>query len=317
MHESVHPDEHYVLVTPDGEMTPGLAPLREIRRHLEDGAGFGEAGFEYLPGPGYPIAIYYFVPYDQDRRNVNTVAGGMFWELSAPVEPEDETAVDPDLRKIRVRGPAAFAIRATQTQGVDEQRQRLQQAHHQAAARLQAKGWLPTPRPRAEQPAPRPGASPRPVEGAATGAGIAEALAAELREHVHFRSLPADRVREYLSRVVSQWAARNGWTPEREAPAERPEDGAHDLLCRHPALPWLVIEIERGNRRATADKLARAAASGHVAIWLRWAGPAPKTVPAGVLLIHLAAVPAARSGDRRAYTLTEQAAAAAAVTIGR
>ncbi|WP_354645273.1 hypothetical protein [Kitasatospora camelliae] len=68
---------------------------------------------------------------------------------------------------------------------------------------------------------------------------------------------------------------------------------------------------------ATADKPARAAAGRRLAIWLRWAGPVPRTIPARVLLIHLAAVPAARTGERRVYTLTEQAAAAAVVTVGR
>ncbi|MFD7586471.1 hypothetical protein ACFV84_13745 [Kitasatospora sp. NPDC059811] len=317
MHESAHPARHYLLVTPDGELTSGVAPLREIRRGLEEGAGIGEAGFEYLPGAGHPIAVYHFVPYDQDTRRVNTTAGGMYWELTAPVDPQDATALDPDLRKIRLRGPAAFVARDTEAVSIDDQQRQLRLAHHQAVTRLRAKGWLAAPRPRAAQLAPGPDARLQPVEGRVPGEGIAKSLAAELREHVHFRSLPADRVREYLSRVVGQWASRNGWEPEREAPAERPEDGEHDLLCRHPALPWLVIEIERGNRRATADKLARAVAGGGVAIWLRWAGPAPRTIPAGVLLIHLAAVPAARNGDRRAYTLTEQAAAAAVVTVGR
>ncbi|MFE4399084.1 MULTISPECIES: hypothetical protein [Streptomycetaceae] len=312
MDEPAHPAEHYVLVTPAGELTSGLAPLRDIRRRIEADSGIGEAGFEHLPGVGYPIAIYYFTPYGQDRRSVNTVAGGMFWALSASADTDGETAVDPDLRKIRVRGPAAFVLRATEATSIDEQHRRLLDVHRQEVARLRAESWLPAPCPGAGAEAHR-----RPVRGPATGAGIAEALAADLRKHVHFRSLPADQVREYLSRVVGQWATRNGWEPEREAPAERPEDGEHDLLCRHSTLPDLVIEIERGNRRATADKLARAAASGHIAIWLRWAGPAPRTVPAGVLLIHLAAVPAARNGDRRAYTLTKQAAAAAAVTTGR
>ncbi|MFF2123554.1 hypothetical protein ACFVXH_40120 [Kitasatospora sp. NPDC058184] len=316
MHESAHPARHYLLVTPDGELTCGVAPLREIRRRLEEGAGIGEAGFEYLPGAGYPIAVYHFVPYDRDARRVNTTADSMYWELTAPTDPRDATALDPDLRKIRLRGPVAFVTRDTEAVSTDAQQHRLRLAHHQAVTRLRSKGWLPAPGPRAVQPAPQPDARLQPVDGQVPGEGIAESLAVDLREHVHFRSLPADRVREYLSRVVGQWATRNGWQPEREAPAERPEDGEHDLLCRHPALPDLVIEIERGNRRATVDKLARAAASGHIAIWLRWAGPAPRTIPAGVLLIHLDAVPAARNGDRRAYTLTKQAAAAAAVTTG-
>ncbi|MFF2549069.1 hypothetical protein ACFVUY_41810 [Kitasatospora sp. NPDC058063] len=317
MHESALPARHYLLVTPDGELVSGVAPLREIRLLLGEDAGIGEAGFEYLPGAGYPIAVYHFAPYDQDTRRVNTTAGGMYWELTEPVDPQDATALNPELRRIRLRGPVAFVTRDTEAVSIDDQQHQLRLAHHQAVTRLRSKGWLPVPAPRAAQPAPRPDARLQPVEGRVPGEGIAESLAADLREYVHFRSLPADRVREYLSRVAGQWATRNGWQPERQAPAKRPEDGEHDLLCRHPALPDLVIEIERGNRRATADKLARAAASGRVAIWLRWAGPAPRAIPAGVLLIHLAVVPAARTGDRRAYTLTEQAAAAAVVTVGR
>ncbi len=317
MHEPTRLDRHYLLVTPDGELTSGIAPLRDIRHRVEDGAGIGEAGFEHLSGAGHPIAVYYFVPYDRDTRRVNTTAGGMYWELTAPVHAQDPTAFDPDLRKIRLRGPVAFVTRDTEAVSVDDQQHQVRQAHHQAVTRLRAKGWLPTPRLQSAPPAPLPSARLQPVEGRMPGEGIAESLAAELRQHVHFRSLPADRVREYLSRIVAQWATRNGWEFEREAPAECPEDGEHDFLCRHPALPWLVVEIERGNRRATADKLVRAVNSGHIAIWLRWAGPSPRTIPTGVVLIHLAVVPAARNGDRRTYTLTEQAAAATAVVVGR
>ncbi|WP_037973898.1 hypothetical protein, partial [Streptomyces sp. NRRL WC-3742] len=154
MHESAHPARHYHLVTPDGEVTSGVAPLREIRQRLEEGAGIGEAGFEHLSGAGHPIAVYYFVPYDQDTRRVNTTAGGMYWELTEPAGPQDATALDPDLRKIRLRGPVAFVARDTDTVGIDDQQRRLRLAHRQAVTRLRAKGWLPAPRPRAAQPAP-------------------------------------------------------------------------------------------------------------------------------------------------------------------
>ncbi|MFJ7913153.1 hypothetical protein [Kitasatospora sp. NPDC096204] len=78
-----------------------------------------------------------------------------------------------------------------------------------------------------------------------------------------------------------------------------------------------VIALAAASPRRTPRSRTTTTTSGRIAIWLRWAGPAPKTVPAGVLLIHLTAVPTSRNGGRRAYTLTKQAPAAAAVTIGR
>jgi hypothetical protein len=51
----------------------------------------------------------------------------------------------------------------------------------------------------------------------------------------------------------------------------------------------LVIEIDRGNKQWSAQKLGHAVAHGRAAIWVRWSGLAPRDeiVPAGVEMVYL------------------------------
>lgn len=143
-----------------------------------------------------------------------------------------------------MRGTIAFIANDSAGTSVDEQHQRLAEAHRTAVGRLRAKGCLPAPRTRAEHPQPPVVAvPPAGQDGHTDGREIAERLAMELREHMYFRSLPADQVREYLSRVVGQWASDNGWQPEREAPtapprpSTRPGRAPKSRTAASPALP--------------------------------------------------------------------------------
>ncbi|MEC4572596.1 hypothetical protein [Streptomyces virginiae] len=130
----------YALVTPDGEITFGDAPLRDIPAAFE-GGGDGETGTEYLRSL-YPVAVYFHVPYYDDTRRMNKVANGMYWELSAPVQGEDDGEDDdPEDRKIKLRGPVAFVDRHNRGLSA-EQESVITGAHRTAVARLRARGWL-------------------------------------------------------------------------------------------------------------------------------------------------------------------------------
>ena len=148
----------YALVTADGQLTFDTAPMRKIRERLEDGIGDGESGIEHIPNH-YPLCAYWYSPYERpDRRRMNTVANGVFWELSAPldladIDPDDDSALqaaiedrDPELRQIKLRGPVAFFAHNADSVLSDDLEADLRDAHHRAVTRLQARGWLPTPR---------------------------------------------------------------------------------------------------------------------------------------------------------------------------
>lgn len=133
----------YALLTTDGEITFGQATWREIRTLLGSNIG-GENGLEFL-GSLYPAAVYYFVPYTADDRPMNKVANSMFWELTAPVPPQDDEEDpephNPEDRVIKLRGPVVFVDR--HNGGLSsEQEHALREAHTSAVAHLRARGWL-------------------------------------------------------------------------------------------------------------------------------------------------------------------------------
>ncbi|MGW8688467.1 hypothetical protein ACWGNN_47245 [Streptomyces sp. NPDC055817] len=136
----------YALVTADGEITFGDAPLQDIRAAIEGGGG-GETGMEYLRSL-HPVAVYFYVPYYEDTRHMNKVANSMYWELSAPVQREDNDEddsdveeYDPEDRKIKLRGPVAFIDRHNWGLSA-EQESVIKGAHRAAVVRLRARGWL-------------------------------------------------------------------------------------------------------------------------------------------------------------------------------
>ncbi|MET8631788.1 hypothetical protein [Streptomyces sp. NPDC004680] len=136
----------YALVTADGEITFGDAPLQDIRAAIEGGGG-GETGTEYLRSL-HPVAVYFYVPYYDDTRRMNKVANSMYWELSAPVQREDDDEDDSDVeeydledRKIKLRGPVAFIDRHNWGLSA-EQESVIKGAHRAAVVRLRARGWL-------------------------------------------------------------------------------------------------------------------------------------------------------------------------------
>lgn len=133
----------YCLVTPDGNITFDTATLHQIRAQIGVDV-VGEAGTEFLDSL-YPVAAYYYVPFDEDTRRMNKTANGMFWELSAPVqqtgEEDDLEEHNPEDRVVELRGPVAFIDR--HSWGLSEQREAaLREAHETVVARLRHRGWL-------------------------------------------------------------------------------------------------------------------------------------------------------------------------------
>lgn len=132
----------YCLVTPEGDAVFATATLHEIRT-LIGGDGAGETGMEFLNSL-YPVAAYYYVPFDEDTRRMNKTANGMFWELSAPIRQEDGTLPEdfkPEDRTIKLSGPVAFIDR--HTWGLTAERESvLREAYEIVVDRLRRRGWL-------------------------------------------------------------------------------------------------------------------------------------------------------------------------------
>jgi hypothetical protein len=132
----------------------------------------------------------------------------------------------------------------------------------------------------------------------------ADAVAAALASRVAavtFLDRTADEVTATLVDAVAGWAASQGWRVYRRArsvvPLPPPYEHKHstlDVACARPVGPPVVIEVDRTDRRRTVDKLLAEAASGRVAIWLRWGTGAIAVPPAPIRLVTCAVT--ARSG---------------------
>lgn len=96
---------------------------------------------------------------------------------------------------------------------------------------------------------------------------------------------------------VREWAASNGWWSRFEVPVAIPDAaeklsrgrGLYDVVVERPAMRDLAIEIDRTNKRWSAEKLGIAVAQGMDAVWIRWSGepPAPDLVPDGVVVVKI------------------------------
>lgn len=114
-----------------------------------------------------------------------------------------------------------------------------------------------------------------------------------------------------LTERVAEWGRSQGWSVHFEAPirASRPtrsgeSRGRLDVVCRRDAgRPPVVIEIDRGNKRWSVDKLASEAAAGAVALWVRWRDPTNVDVPDAVGLVDLAPEPVPASTEQIDYLI--------------
>lgn len=123
-----------------------------------------------------------------------------------------------------------------------------------------------------------------------------EQVLAELEPRLH--GLRTGQVTTNITAAVLDWAVANGWSSRAEVPVLVPDEvtnvsrrrGLYDIVIQRPGMTDLVIEIDRANKRWSAEKLGLAAARGMEAVWVRWSGepPTPDLVPDGVAVIKLA-----------------------------
>jgi hypothetical protein len=127
-----------------------------------------------------------------------------------------------------------------------------------------------------------------------TGSGL-DGAAQSLRDWLdreHFTHLTPREVTAHLTAGVAGWAEQYGYRVQREAPPPGAAYGRLDLRAAHPAGGKAIsIEIDRGNKRWSLEKLVTAAEHGDLALWVRWSTTSvPLSVPPGVRLIRLGVI---------------------------
>ncbi|MER0241848.1 hypothetical protein AAHZ94_07380 [Streptomyces sp. HSW2009] len=119
-----------------------------------------------------------------------------------------------------------------------------------------------------------------------TDAGV-EAAARSLRAWLNrqqFSDLSTAEVTAFFTDSVADWARGQGYEVKREvelpAAARQNRTGRLDLQLRHRSGRGRLIsvEVDRGTKEWSLEKLVRAAELGHLALWLRWSR-APVTLP--------------------------------------
>ncbi|GGZ30156.1 hypothetical protein CP967_00015 [Streptomyces nitrosporeus] len=109
----------------------------------------------------------------------------------------------------------------------------------------------------------------------------------------HFTDLTAREVTQFLTRTTIEWAAGLNYHARREVRLPARPDHPHaellDLRLKHRSGKGrpISIEIDRGNKLHSLNKLVRAAELGDHALWLRWShGHVPIPIPPTVRLIR-------------------------------
>ncbi|MFI9194253.1 hypothetical protein ACIG0A_33745 [Streptomyces californicus] len=117
----------------------------------------------------------------------------------------------------------------------------------------------------------------------------ARSLRAWLNEQ-QFTDLSSAEVTAFFTGSVADWATGHGYVVRREVPLlstarQQYRLGYLDLQLRHRSGRGrlISIEVDRGTKRWSLEKLGQAAELGHLALWLRWspdlvALPIPPTV---------------------------------------
>lgn len=109
----------------------------------------------------------------------------------------------------------------------------------------------------------------------------------------HFSDLSTAEVTAFFTDSVTDWATDQGYEVQREVelPTATRQNriGRLDLQLRHCSGKGrlISIEVDRGTKAWSLEKLVQAAALGHLALWLRWSRtPVTLPIPPTVRLIR-------------------------------
>jgi hypothetical protein len=109
-----------------------------------------------------------------------------------------------------------------------------------------------------------------------------------------FTDRPSTWVTDELTRWVVGWGVDNGWRVRREVLSiaglsmTRPDrSGYLDVVCERHGHPPIVIEIDRSNKTWSTHKLLGEAQAGAIALWVRWSGVHPPTLPPTIGVVRV------------------------------
>jgi hypothetical protein len=128
-----------------------------------------------------------------------------------------------------------------------------------------------------------------------TEAGL-DAAARSLRAWLNrqqFSDLSTPEVTAFFTDSVADWATDQGYDVQREVKlptaTRQNRTGRLDLQLRHRSGKGqlISIEVDRGTKEWSLEKLVQAAELGHLALWLRWSRiPVTLPIPPTVRLIR-------------------------------
>ncbi|MEV7083322.1 hypothetical protein AB0N88_33020 [Streptomyces sp. NPDC093516] len=128
-----------------------------------------------------------------------------------------------------------------------------------------------------------------------TEAGL-DAAARSLRAWLNrqqFSDLSTPEVTAFFTESVADWATNQGYEVQREVElptaTRQNRTGRLDLQLRHRSGKGrlISIEVDRGTKEWSLEKLVQAAELGHLALWLRWSRtPVTLPIPPTVRLIR-------------------------------
>lgn len=108
-----------------------------------------------------------------------------------------------------------------------------------------------------------------------------------------FTDLSTPEVTAFFTDSVAAWATDQGYEVQREVDlptaTRQGRTGRLDLQLRHRSGKGrlISIEVDRGTKAWSLDKLVQAAELGHLALWLRWSRtPVTLPIPPTVRLIR-------------------------------
>jgi|TARA_B100000959_G_scaffold199113_1_gene208322 hypothetical protein len=105
----------------------------------------------------------------------------------------------------------------------------------------------------------------------------------------------ASDITAIITDFIYRWAKNNGWNPRleyyikayRTTKSGRVYQGVVDVYIERFDGPDIVVEIDRGNKKWSVQKLNYCRIEGLEAIWIKWGSPISLDIPEGITAIHL------------------------------